>query len=47
MTENCIILVINFQKSPSVRGSPPQRLLTSDIDDLKLRALAKLGFSNH
>jgi len=40
----CINFVTKFQKLPSAGGSPPQRYLTFNIGDLKLRDLAKLCF---
>jgi len=38
----CIVLVTNFQKSPSAGDSPPPAPLTFIIGGLKLRDLAKL-----
>jgi len=40
----CIILITNFQKSPSVRGFRPQLPLIFDFGDLKMRDLTKLCF---
>jgi len=42
----CIILVINFQNSPSARGSPLPDPLIFDIGDLKLSDWPNCGFSN-
>jgi len=44
MCLKCIILVINFQKSPNSGGFLAPGPLTFDIGDLKWRDLAKLCF---
>jgi len=42
----CIILVTNFQKSPSAGGSPPPAPLIFNFGELKLLNLAKLWIFN-
>jgi len=42
MCLKCIILVTNFQKSPSAGGSPPPAPLNLHFGELKLHNLAKL-----
>jgi len=37
----CIILVTNFQKSPSAEANRPRRALIFNIGDLQLRDLTK------
>jgi len=44
MCLKCIILVTNFQKSPSAGTLRPQRLLVFNFGELKLRNFAKLWF---
>jgi len=42
----CIILLTNFQRSPSAGAFRPQRSLSFDFGTWRLRVLAKLWFSN-
>jgi len=44
MCLKCIILVTNFQKSPSAGALRPQRPLIFNFGELKLRNLTKLWF---